>query len=263
MSLFQEACFILFSLICNVEVFSFSLEFVVSLHGIIMFSEAEGSPIPPYAWSMFEAFSDEMKARYQRDSLWINEQELDREELSEIKAAFLDDGMLFDHLEIDKSKINAVEQCTWTIEGDEYSKCKDLAASESIESPVFEFHASQQYAVFFHFKFYNKISEERPHRGIFVEIDEIPENVKRLRIEVDIKCNVKGQYRQLMREQILTPTKRVCGIRVFEDARKLDKIKSLNLVFGVKIFRIDTENELEDENQTEIDSMMSSLQEFR
>lgn len=54
------------------------------------------------------------------------------------------------------------------------------------------------------------------HRGIYVEIDEMRRNIERLRIEVDIKCNDKKKYRQLMRTQILTQKKRVYGVRVFE-----------------------------------------------
>merc|ERR1739842_135306 len=80
-------------------------------------------------------------------------------------------------------------------------------------------------------------SGDKEYCGIFVEIDEMPEDIKELNIEIDIKCNEKKAYRQLMREQKLTQKKRICGFRIFP-TKTLDNNSCFEWIFGVKIFNL-------------------------
>ena len=213
-----------------------------------------------------------MRRQYAKGQMWLNHDDLDNEELSGIKDALFGKDMLFERLSIDPTKIKSVQQYEWIIEADEYKKCKDLtpskyltspkyincqqnssSISEYVQSPLFTFIVDEECTVQFHFKFYGEMDGDNPCCGIFVEIDEMPENMERLRIEVDMKCNEKKAYRQLMREQILTQTKRVCGINVFEQ-KELSKNSSLHWVFGVKMFKIS----MTGTEQEEIDEMRCS-----
>ena len=179
---------------------------------------------------------DELKAQYDEGSLWINHHELSGKELSKMRNALFGRDMLFDHLSIDQSQIKSVQQYEWRIEGDEYQKCKSHTAAEYVKSDQFKFIMDEDCIVSFHFIFYGQMAGDNRYCGVFVEIDKMPRNMELIRIEVDMKCNEKKKYRQLMREQLLSQEKRVCGCRVFE-SKELDKNDFLRWVFGVKIFK--------------------------
>ena len=170
----------------------------------------------------------------------MNYDDLDRQKNIDIKSTLFGDGMLFDCLSIDKSKINAVQQYEWNIEGDEYQKCKELAVSEYAQSPRFAFivDGDSDRCIHFHFNFYGRMTfDDKEYCGIFVEIYEMPEDIKAINIEVDIKCNEKKSYRQLLRDQKLTQKKRICGFRIFP-AKALDNNLCFKWIFGVKIFNL-------------------------
>ena len=222
-----------------------------------------GVKIPEYSVALFAAFLDEMKVRYNSGSLWVNRHDLNKNELSDIREAIFGKGMLFDNVSIDKSEINEVQQYEWTIDGDEYEKCKGLAVSEKIESPRFVYNVNGDCIVHFHFNFYGHIDfEGKQYCGIFVEIDEMPVNVKRMKIEIDMKCNEKKKYRQLMRRQVLTQDERVCGFHVFETA-ELEKNDSLKWIFAVKIFNVKMTNiddaNGDEENENEWNDLYKTL----
>ena len=201
-------------------------------------SDIDGEAIPEYSLALFQEFIAEMKKQSENDNIWINHHDLDRKENLDIKVALFGEGMLFDRLSIDKSRINAVQQYEWKIEGDEYTKCKELAALDHVQSPSFVYNIASDCVICFHFNFYARMSfEDEEYCGIFVEIDEMPEDIKRLDIEVDIKCNEKRAYRQLMRDQKLTQKKRVCGFRIFA-TKVLDSNTYFDWIFGVKIFNL-------------------------
>lgn len=83
----------------------------------------------------------------------------------------------------------------------------------------------------------------------------MPENVELINIEVDMKCNEKKKYQQVMRTHILTQKKRICGLRIFEQ-KELDKNKALHWVFGVKIFktiRMETDDDETDDDESFIE----------
>ena len=194
--------------------------------------------ISDYAWALFREFLDEMKKQSENGSVWVNHHGLDSKENSEIKSALFGEGMLFDHLSIDKSNINAVQQYEWRIEGDEYEKCKVLGASEYVTSPKFTYNVDTERTIRFHFNFYGQmIFADKEYCGLFVEIEEMPENLKAFNIEVDIRCNDKKAYRHLMRDQKLTQKKRISGFRIFK-ASELNKNESFEWIFGVKIFNL-------------------------
>ena len=181
---------------------------------------------------------DELKRQSENGNVWINYHDLDCKDNLDIKAALFGESMLFDCLSIDKCQINAVQQYKWKIEGDEYTKCKELAALEHVQSPSLKYNIGSDSFICFHFNFYSRMSfEDEEYCGIFVEIDEMPGDIKRLDIEVDIKCNEKKAYRQLMRDQKLTQKKRICGFRVFS-TKAVDNNTSFDWIFGVKIFNL-------------------------
>ena len=208
-----------------------------------------------------------MKKQSENGNVWINHHDLDRKENIDIKTTLFGDGMLFDHLSIDKSQINAVQQYEWRIEGDEYEKCRKLAASEYLQSPQFSFATDSDSVIGFHFQFYDRMSfDDKEYCGIFVEIDEMPEDMKSINIEVDIKCNENKAYRHLMRNQKLTQKKQNCGFRVF-DTTELNKNSYFVWTFGVKIFNVrmtemdydETEDVFEDMEFSGLYSRLSDL----
>ena len=179
-----------------------------------------------------------MKRQSDNGNIWINYDDLDRKELSDIKAILFGEDMLFDRLSIDKGTINAVHQYQWAIEGDEYEKCKELTESEFVKSPQFTYCVDSDCIISFHFNFYSRMSfEDKEYCGIFVELDEMPEDIKRINIEVDIKCNDKRAYRQLLRDQKLDQNKTMCGFRFFS-TKTLENNTYFQWTFGVKVFNI-------------------------
>ena len=194
-----------------------------------------------YSRSLFDAFVDEMKVSYENGDLWVNCNELEKEEFEDIKTALFGEGMLFDFLSIDKTTINRVRTNSWMIEGDSYSELKCLSAAEFVESQVFTFGYSESamnQMISYRFRFYGRFSEDNPNCAVSIEILEMPKELKRLRVEVDIKCNENKKYRQLLRAQILTQKKSICGLQFFEHT-ELDRNASLLLEFGVKIFKME------------------------
>ena len=195
--------------------------------------------------------------------VWINHHDLDRKEHSDIKEALFGEGMLFDHLSIDRTKINTVQQYEWRIDGDEYEKCKGLAASEFVQSPrCFEYDIDSDSVICFHFEFYARMAtEDKEYCGIFVEIDEMPEDIKAFNIEIDIKCNEKKAYRHLMRNQKLTAKKRICGFRIFP-TKTLENNASFDWVFGVKIFKINRSEDGMDDNDVAFVELYKQITHF-
>ena len=208
----------------------------------------------------------EMKKQYNDCNVWLNYHDLDRKENMDIKSTLFGDGMLFDCLSIDRSKINAVQQYEWKIEGDDYRTCKEHAASEYVQSPAFVFIVDDDSdrCLHFHFNFYGRMSfEDKEYCGIFVDIDEMPEDIKAINIEVDIKCNDKKAYGQLLRDQKLTQKKRICGFRIFP-AKALDNNSCFEWLFGVKIFNLkviemDADDEEDNMEDMEFDNLYRKL----
>ena len=177
------------------------------------------------------------------NSLWVNHRELNKEKFSEIQAALFGEGMLFDILNIDKKTENVVRPYSWVIKGDEYAELKSLAVSEYVTSKEFTygiFGEETLIRVKFQFRCYGRFSMDNPNCAIFMEIVEMPENMKRLRVEVDVKCSNK--YRQLLRTHILTPENRLCGFQTF-DHEEFEWNESLEWLFGVKIFKAEMQRQ--------------------
>ena len=111
---------------------------------------------------------------------------------------------------------------------------------------------------------YGRMSfDDEEYCGIFVEIDQMPEDIKAINIEVDIKCNDKKAYRQLMRDQKLTQKKRICGFRIFT-AKALDINSCFEWIFGVKIFNLkmidmETDEDVAEFEDIEFDNLYSRL----
>ena len=192
--------------------------------------------IPKYGWSLFTAFLDELKLSAQRGTLWINEHELERAEYREIKAALFGDGKLFDALSIDKESIPSVQEYRWRIGGDEYEQLRALSVAEYASSPLFRYDVNGEYDISFHLRCYGQFTADNPQCAVFVEIDEMPDSLKALRIEVDFKAKMASkEHRQLLKTKMLTKEKRVCGFQMF-DSEQLDSNTEIEWVIGVKIF---------------------------
>ena len=178
----------------------------------------------------------------------MNHNELDREELSEIKAVLFGDGKVFDALSIDKETIPSVQQFQWIIAGDVYEELRALPVSEYIVSPQFAYDVetgSDRHRIMFHFRFYRQYSVDDPQCAIFLEIDEMSDEVKRLRVEVDMKCDKKKRFRQLLRTRILSQKQRVTGFVTFHH-REVDRNEKMDWMFAVKMFSAE---KVDDEEQ--------------
>merc|ERR550525_418381 len=182
-----------------------------------------------------------MKAMMERGTLWMNHQELDRREYSSIKAVLFGNGKLFDVLSIDKEGIPMVHEYQWMITGSDYDDLKALTATEYITSPPFIYEMSSgldHHRITFHFRFYVRYSAEEPQCAIFVELDDIPDGVKRLRMEIDMKCYKKKDFRHLLRSRDLSRDRKTVGFITFGHD-ELRKNKMMQWVFGVKMLNVD------------------------
>merc|ERR550525_1775718 len=182
-----------------------------------------------------------MKAMMERGTLWMNHQELDRREYSSIKAVLFGNGKLFDVLSIDKEGIPMVLEHQWMITGSDYDELKALTATEYTTSPPFIYEMSSgldHHRITFHFRFYGQYSVEEPQCAIFLELDDIPNGVKRIRIEIDMKCHKKRNFRHLLRSRILSKEQRTAGYITF-DHEEVERNEMMQWVFGVKVFKVD------------------------
>merc|ERR1712154_489787 len=89
-------------------------------------------------------------------------------------------------------------------------------------------------AVSFHFRFYCRYTSDDPRCALFLEIDDIPDTMKVLRAEVDIKCIKKKVYQQLLNAYICTGKSKLFGFQTFPYA-ELDCNDSFLWRFAVKI----------------------------
>ena len=112
--------------------------------------------------------------------------------------------------------------------------CFILPESEYITSPRFV-SAVGGHRISFHFRFYGKYSEEEPQCAVFLEIVEMPDELKRVRIEVDMKCIKQRPFRQLLRTRVLSKGRRVTGFHVFGH-EELERNESMEWLFAVKMF---------------------------
>ena len=183
----------------------------------------------------------------QRGGLWINHHELDKKPYSKIKDILFGEGKLFDLLGINKDDIPSVQQYQWTLQGDEYQQVKNMEFSAYKSSPCFVYSVDSQCLIPFHLRCYGKYKAHNPQCAIFVEVEEFPENIRKLRIEVDIKCTLSTEeadgkkkglkiHRQLLKTQILSRDRSVCGFQLF-DYQQLIGHTSLEWMIGVKILR--------------------------
>lgn len=189
----------------------------------------------------------------------MNHHELDRDEFRDIKEILYGHGKLFDALCIDQDTIPSVQQFQWMITGGAYRKLRSLPVSKYIVSPAFEYNVlmdSVCHRITFHFRFYRQYSEEESQCAIFLEMDEIPDNVKRLRVEIDMKCDKNKQFRQLLTTRVLSKKQRVTGFITF-DHREVSDNLVMSWMFAVKMF--DAEQELRDADDEFLLHLRNSL----
>lgn len=173
----------------------------------------------------------------QRKTLWMNHHELNREEIRAIRSTLFGSGKVFDALSIAKDAIPAAQQFEWPIMGAVYEEFGNLPVSQYITSPQFVYYVaagSDGYRIPFHFRFYSQYSAEDPQCAIYLEIDEIPRKVERIRIEVDMKCIKKRQFRQLLRTRVLSSEQRITGFVTFHH-REIAENESMKWMFAMKI----------------------------
>lgn len=206
--------------------------------------------IPQYVTLLFRKFLEEIKVLHQKGTLWLNHYELNKKQYLKVKDALLGEGKLFDLWGINKAGIPCVQHYQWLLEGDEYQELKDLDVLVHVKSPSFVYSVHSEFKIPFHLRCYAKYTKYSPQCAIFVEIEEFPKNVKKLRIAADIKGTLyKGgkadgkkmkskEHIQSLNTQILTPEKKICGFQLF-DYQQLTSIdiESLEWMIGVKILR--------------------------
>ena len=179
----------------------------------------------------------------------MNHDELNRQEFRGIKEILFGDGKVFDTLSIDKKSIPSIRKFQWTFTGGVYGRLRSLPVSKYITSPQLVYSAvvgADHHRILFHFRFYGRYSESDPQCAIFLEIDEIPEEVRRLRVEIDMKCDKKQKFRQLLRTRVLSKEQKVIGFCTF-DHRELQRNEKMDWTFAVKMFNVEKEDVDEEE----------------
>ena len=108
--------------------------------------------------------------------------------------------------------------------------------AEYASSPLFRYDFNGQFDISFHLRCYGQFTADNPQCAVFVEIDEMPDSLNSLRIEVDFKAKMASkEHRQLLKTKMMTKEKRVCGFQMF-DSEQLDSNTEIEWVIGVKIF---------------------------
>ena len=176
-----------------------------------------------------------MRQRLELKTIWLNEVDLAKDENISLKNALLGKGKLLDFMRLSKDQIRYVLHKQWVIEGKEYEELKSKPSSEYISSPHYKYDVDKKCGILFRFRCYGRYSAADPHCAIFLEINHMPQNVKNLRIEVDIKCIKKKEYRQLLRRKALRNGK-TYGFKCFEHS-ELEHNSRLQWMFGIKIFK--------------------------
>ena len=210
--------------------------------------DLKSTPHSKYVWYLFTKFLHEMRVMKEKGTLWMNHHELDREELREIRTILFGTGKVFDALSIAKYSIPTVQQFQWTIADNAYDALMAISVAEYVKSPQFLYYVaagSDGYRISFHFRFYRQYLVEDPQCAIFLEIDEMPDEVKRLRIEVDMKCNKNQPFRQLLRTRVLSKEQRVTGFVTF-DRREVDENEKMDWLFAMKILNVENVDEEEE-----------------
>ena len=83
----------------------------------------------------------------------------------------------------------------------------------------------------FHLQCYAKYSSSSQMCALFVAFDKFPESVKRVSIEMDIRCDKAKRFKHLLKPQVLRNTdrevNRVAGFQAFSfnELERNDKIK--------------------------------------
>merc|ERR1719242_2687711 len=138
------------------------------------------------------------------------------------------------------------------ITGSVYKNLESLPPTEYITSPQFVYCVNEKaddldhHQITFHFRFYSQYSVDDPQCAIFLELDDIPDGVKRLRIEVDMKCYKKRDFRHLLRSRDLSDDRKTVGFITFGHD-ELKRNGMMQWVFGVKILNVDRVEVDEDE----------------
>ena len=86
--------------------------------------------------------------------------------------------------------------------------------------------------------------------AVYFVLEELPESLKSVRIEMDMKCNgFKGEngrntllFKQWLKPQILSKGNRICGFKCFHH-QKLEEDMSLEWTFAVKAFKMEHEKD--------------------
>lgn len=125
----------------------------------------------------------------------------------------MDDGKLFDHLGIDKTKIKYTQQYEWNIKH-QYEQFRNLKPRPYVESPSYKY-ITGEHEIKFHFKCYGRYSDKFPNCAFFLYLDDYPQNMEGVSIEMDLLCEKKKEYRHLISTQWLSPTNRFCGCQTF------------------------------------------------
>ena len=189
-----------------------------------------------YARSLLESFLLKLQMLNASESIWINFNELYQSKYNSVKKALFGRNKLFESLGIDAAKINLVQQFEWVIQREELQNLKDAESGNFILSPSYQYMFDGRDTILFHMICYGKYSEESPNCAIFVKFDVFPKSMKRLRIEIDIKCHKKKEYRRLLKTQSLSPEHPSTGFQAFR-FEKLSQNKSIRWVLGMKIFK--------------------------
>ena len=133
-----------------------------------------------------------MKAMNSGNGIWLNME--DMKQYPSFSAAF---NKLLVHFNL--CNVLKVQRYEWHIEGHQYQRLINSAQAEYVEYP-FTFLLDDE-AVDFRMRCYAKYSADTPKVAFFLSFDELPEIIKRIRIEADIKCIKNMPFRRVMKEQ--------------------------------------------------------------
>eukprot|EP01084_Bolivina_argentea_P186039 320731_1 len=192
-----------------------------------------------YIMALFQNMIKKMIDLYQKEKLWINKNELYTIQHTMLKDLMIGKGGFFNYYGIDMINVKYVRQFKWIIEGEKYTKFKQMKARKYIKSEDYKMILDDG-EISFHINCCVEYTEEMQNCALFLYLDLLPSDVDSIRIEYDIMCKYNSSYRHHQISSQLLSTKenykQYCGSQIFPShiAKKTDAVQWL---IGIKLLQ--------------------------
>eukprot|EP01084_Bolivina_argentea_P172122 298177_1 len=194
-----------------------------------------------YIIALFKNMISKMQQYSISNSLWINMHELENIQTKQLKYLLVGTNTFFEHYHIEKSNVNIVQQYEWMITGDAYAEFKNFKPKQYIKSEKYEYKIDDEKQFNFHLEVCAQYSDVEQNCALFFHLDSLPEKIEAIRVEFDVFCTIKSNFRQIMCPW-LSDEKRYSGFQTFASG-SLKNNNSILWKIGLKAIKFRTKDE--------------------